>query len=131
MKVYSKSIWAARLAGAVILGAMATSASAGQHSSQGVTIQPTGAKPYATGDLGFVYNSWFSNDYIGCEAHAATGDCYAQDVSGLYKSCTTTDPALIAVIRSISGDSNVFFSWNVDGTCRDIRVQTDSLRPPK
>jgi hypothetical protein len=120
-----------QVASALLLGAMTTSAFAGLHSSQGVTIQPSGIKPYATGDIGFVYNSWFSNDYIGCEANAASGDCYATDVSGQYKTCTTTDPAMLTVIRSIKGDSNVFFSWNPDGTCRDIRVQTDSLRAPK
>ena len=120
-----------QFAAALALGAIATSASAGMHSSQGVYIQPNGSKPYATGDIGFVYNSWFSNDYIGCEANAASGDCYAVDVSGLYKTCTTTDPAMLTVIRSLKGDSNIFFSWNPDGTCRDIRVQTDSLRAPK
>jgi hypothetical protein len=120
-----------QVASALLLGAITTSAFAGLHSSQGVTIQPSGIKPYATGDIGFVYNSWFSNDYIGCEANATSGDCYATDVSGQYKTCSTTDPAMLTVIRSIKGDSNVFFSWNPDGTCRDIRVQTDSLRAPK
>src|SRR5689334_12053573 len=98
-----------QLAAALVLAAIATSASAGMHSSQGVYIQPNGIKPFATGDIGFVYNSWFSNDYIGCEANANSGDCYATDVAGLYKTCTTTDPAMLTVIRSLKGDSNLLF----------------------
>lgn len=121
-----------KLAAGLLMGAMATSASAGTHSAQGVKIYINTPNPYAIGDLGFVYNSWFSNDYIGCMASATNGDCYAREVGGNFLSCWTTDPALLTVIRSLNGDSHLLFSWNpVDATCVDIRVTTDSTMAPK
>jgi hypothetical protein len=119
-------------AAALVMGAMAISSSAGTHSAQGVVIHLNSPNPYATGDLGFVYNSWFSNDYIGCQASATSGDCYAREVGGNFLSCWTTDPALLTVIRSLNGDSHLLFSWNPsDATCKDIRVTTDSTMAPK
>ena len=127
MKVVSHRIVAAALA----MGLFASTAFAGYKTSHEVTINTTGSKPYATGDLGYVRNTPDSIQYIGCQATNTLGDCYAVNSAGLYKSCSTTDAALIELILTIKGDSNLFFSWNPDGTCKGIRVRNDSLAAPK
>jgi len=126
MKDFSHRIVAAVLA----MGVLA-SAFAGNKTSYEVVISTTGIKPYASGDLGYVRNTADFTQYIGCETTATLGGCYAVNAAGLYKSCTTTDAALIDLIRSINGDGNLFFSWNPDGTCKGIRVRNDSLAAPK
>jgi len=120
-----------RLVVALAMGVITSTAFAGLTSSQEVTISTSAVKPYATGDVGYVRNTPDSTQYIGCEYTATTGDCFAVNSAGLYKTCTTTDPALIEVMHSISGDSNLFFTWNPDGTCKSIRVQKDSMPAPK
>ena len=127
MKAFSHRIVATALA----MGVCA-SAFAGNKTSYEVTIVTAGAKPYATGDLGYVRNTLDSTQYIGCEATTTLGTCYAVNSAGLYKSCSTTDAALIALIQTIKGDSNLLFSWSTtDGSCKGIRVRNDSLAAPK
>ena len=128
MKVVSHRIVAAALA----MGLFASTAFAGNKSVYEVTINTVGAKPNATGDLGYVRNTADPYQYIGCEATATLGNCYAVTSAGVSKTCTTTDAALIELIRSIKGDSNLYFSWSsTDGSCKNIRVRNDSLAAPK
>src|SRR3982750_4031802 len=94
------------LAAVLTMGAFASTAVAGSQTWYEVTINTVGAKPYATGDLGYARNSADSNQYIGCDATATLGGCYAVNSAGLYKSCTTTDPAMIEMILTLKGDSN-------------------------
>jgi hypothetical protein len=119
------------LAAVLTMGVFASTASAGYKTLYEVTINTVGPKPYATGDLGYVRNSADPIQYIGCEATAILGDCYAVNSAGLYKSCTTTDPAMIQMILTLKGDSSLYFSWNTDGTCKNIRIRNDSLAAPK
>jgi hypothetical protein len=116
---------------ALVLGIFVSTAFAGLKSSQEVIISTSALKPYATGDVGYVRNTLDSTQYIGCEYTATAGDCFAVNSAGLYKTCSTTDPALLEVMHSINGDSNLFFSWNTDGTCKSIRVEQDSMPAPK
>jgi hypothetical protein len=104
---------------------------AGGKTTYQVNIVDTGAKPFATGDLGYVRNTADPNQYIGCETTTILASCYAVNAAGLYKSCSTTDPAMIALVHSLNGDSNLYFSWNASGTCLVIRVRNDSLAAPK
>jgi len=127
MKQFSRRV----LAIAVVSSMFASAALAGGKTSYQVTINDTGVKPYATGDLGYVRNTADQVQYIGCETTAVLASCYAVNSAGLYKSCSTTDPALIDLVHSLNGDSTLYFSWNTSGNCTVIRVRTDSLNAPK
>ncbi len=120
-----------KLAGTLLLGAMAASAFAGLKQTYEVYFGTNPLKPYADGDLGAARNSADGQQYIGCEATATSGDCYAVNSVGVYRSCVTTDPAQLAVIRSLHGDGHLFFTWDTSGNCVTIRVRYDSLSPPK
>jgi hypothetical protein len=120
-----------KLAGALAMGVIAGTTFAGQKTSYGVYIQPIGATPSAVGDLGGTRNSADSISYIGCAASATIGSCFAQDSAGVYKGCSTTNPAMIALILSINDDTRLSFGWNPDGTCRALYVQKESDTAPK
>ena len=120
-----------KLIGALILGGMAIPALAGLKQTYEVYFGTNPLKPYADGDLAGARNSADAQQYIGCEATATLGSCYAVNSAGVYKSCSTTDAGLLAVIRSIHGDGHLYFSWDSSGNCQNIRVRYDSLSPPK
>src|SRR5689334_19981648 len=119
------------LAASVVTSLFASAAFAGLKTNHEVTINTVGAKPYATGDLGYVRNTADTSQYIGCEITTTLASCYAVNSAGLYKSCSTSDPETIALLRTLNGDSNLFFSWNPDGTCARVRIRNDSLAAPK
>ena len=127
MKAFSRR----GLAVALSMGAMATTAVAGYKTYYLVIVQLSGSSPYASGDLGYVRNSSDPSQYISCYSAATYGLCSAANSVGDYASCSSTDPAMLAVIRSLNGDSWLRFSWNPDGTCSDIRVRESSMSAPK
>ena len=59
---------------------------------------------------------------LGCTVKANDAICYATNAAGVYRSCTTTDPGLTAVARSINSESYLWFIWNAAGTCTAITV---------
>ncbi len=59
---------------------------------------------------------------LGCTVKANDVTCYATNAAGVYRTCTTTDPALMAVARSINSESYLWFIWNAAGTCTSITV---------
>ena len=127
MKGFSHRIRAIALA----TGVFSSVALAGIKSTEQVIIQDTGPKPFAAGDLGYARNTADQVQYIGCTSSPTFGICYAVNAAGLSKSCSTTDPTLMALIRSLNGDSYLFFNWNTDGTCRLINVSNNSKFAPK
>src|SRR5690349_12242157 len=127
MKEFSHRILAIALATAVFTPV----ALAGIKTTYQVTIQDTGPKPFASGDIGYVRNTADQIQFIGCEVTPTVGICYATNSAGLTKSCSTTDANMLELIRVVRGDSHLFFSWNADGTCRLINVQNDSRAAPK
>jgi len=127
MREFSKRF----LAASVAMSVFASAAFAGGKTSHEVTINTVGAKPYATGDLGYVRNTPDTSQYIGCEITTTLASCYAVNSAGLYKSCSTSDQETMALLRTLNGDSSLFFGWNPDGTCTRVRVRNDSLAAPK
>jgi hypothetical protein len=60
------------------------------------------------------------------------GICGAQDSSGKnYVQCTTTDVDLLATIRSLSGDSELWFQWDANSRCVFIEIHDASDTAPK
>jgi hypothetical protein len=106
-----------------------TVALAGFRSAQQVLIFDAGR--FANGDLGYVSNTTDTTQYIGCENLSGFGYCYAKDPNGLSRSCSTSDPNLLAVIRSLNGDSYLIFWWDTSGHCTSIEVDNGSYGVPK
>ncbi|MEQ1512809.1 MAG: hypothetical protein ABL934_09040 [Lysobacteraceae bacterium] len=78
-----------------------------------------------------------SRQFIGCyhyyDSLGATpylGFCQATNSTGLTRSCSTTNSAIVQSIRSISAESNISFSWYADGTCRYVVVDNNSYYKP-
>src|SRR5262249_39115124 len=82
----------------------------------------------ASGALGSVRNSADATQYIGCWSYNdGWAGCRAGDSNGNGFSCYSTDPATVALIRSLTNDS--YLSLNVDrnsGLCSFVMVWTDS-----
>lgn len=114
---------------------------AGARMAVEVTItldETTGAAIGAQGNEADAYNSADANQYIGCGGAATAGFCQAHDASadadGLINSafCSTTDPTLIAHIRSVAADSFVHFTVDQNtGECLSISVSHNSFYRPK
>lgn len=104
-----------------------------------VTVDPmTGAATGGQGNEADAYNSVDANQYIGCGGTSASGWCQAHDATadadGLVNSafCSTSDPTLIAHIRSVAADSFVRFTADPDtGECVTISVSHNSFYRPK
>ena len=99
---------------------MSSVALAGSRANMLVTIDDN-AK-VASGALGAAFNSNDSTQYIGCYTFAGHGMCIAQNSAGVTRSCATSDPENLAVIRSISGDALLRFEWDDAGNCRPFGI---------
>jgi hypothetical protein len=86
----------------------------------------------ASGALSHVRASADSTSRIYCYTYPTFGACVAfpnTNTSGI--SCSTQDPAMLAVMRSVSGDSSVFFQADAQGNCSNLSVTNDSANMPK
>jgi hypothetical protein len=90
---------------------------------------------YAYGSKAGARYSADGNQYIGCTQYAnVTGSvatCSAQDAGGYFFTCSTSDPNMLAVIRS----ENEFSYWFIDadysgGTCRSVFIDNISYVIP-
>lgn len=84
----------------------------------------------ALGTLVATRRSADSVQKLGCTVRADNAQCYATNAAGVYRSCMTTDPGLIAVARSINSESYLWFVWNAAGTCTSIVVSLGSQYKP-
>jgi len=75
------------------------------------------AARFANAGLGETYNTADSTQYAECGSNGTTGYCTVRDAAGTYYSCMTTDPALLAVIRSMSPESFISVVWDASGSC--------------
>ncbi len=75
-------------------------------------------------------NSANGTEFISCIDVRTVGQCVARDASGLTKSCVTTDPVHLELIRSLSDASWVRVGYAVDGTCTSITRAISSLYGP-
>lgn len=97
---------------------------------------PSSTKRAAQGALGAARNSSDANQAIGCQVYsidggAVRGSCYAYDASNQCAGCSTSDPDLLEVIKSMWTSSFIQFYAASDGTCETIRTYNDSFEPPQ
>jgi hypothetical protein len=130
MKAHSISRKAAQVAGVLLMAAMSVTAAAGAKDPREVTFDQI--KPFARGNLGDARNSADAVQYIGCSVYPASALCVAVNSAGVMHSCSTSDPDMMAAIRSIHGDSYLVFRWDpANGLCTTILVYNDSRYAPK
>jgi hypothetical protein len=89
----------------------------------------------ASGELGAARSTTDTRQYLSCQTAADTGSslgqCFAVDANGVFRSCYTFNPQLVATIRSLNGDSYLVFDWNANGECTGVIVYNGSDTPPK
>jgi hypothetical protein len=120
------------IACASVLLLPSTSAVAGVDSPRFVII--SGAS--ASGSFGSARNSADSVQYMGCtvasDASGVSGAvCFARDSASVTRSCTTSVPEQMAIIRSLGSDSYLAFFWNSAGQCTSVSVYDGSNMQPK
>jgi len=84
---------------------------------QYVPLSINAASRSAYGGLAETHNTADSVSYAECGSNATTGYCTFRDAANTFYSCYTTDPAQIAVIRSLSPDSTFNVVWDTSGVC--------------
>lgn len=117
------------IAGAVVAMGASVAAFAGFHQGQQVVI--IDASSFANGDLGYVHNTPDSFQYIGCTSSGASASCFARNLAGLQRSCSTSNATMLASLHALNGDSYLIFGWNASGQCTFISVHNGSLTVPK
>ena len=127
----SRRFWIAALAAAGLASASA-SALAGAKSLGATTVYHWGSTVSVQGTFGATRNSASTTEYLECGSNAGAGFCTYHDPSGSYYSCSTTDAAQIAAIRSMSGDSYVNFSYDTStNACTYVLSYASSRAEPK
>ena len=116
-------------AGAALLLGVSATAFAGFHQAQQVVI--IDASSFANGDLGYVHNTPDSIQYIGCTTSGSSASCFARNLAGLSRSCSTSNPTMLAALHALNGDSYLIFGWNPSGQCTFISVHNGSLTAQK
>jgi len=85
----------------------------------------------ADGGFGDTYNTPDDMLYAECGSNASAGFCTMRFADGTYKGCLTTDPGMIEVIRSMSGDSLFNILWDDNGQCTYLMSYASSRGAPK
>jgi hypothetical protein len=110
---------------AVALGGVKTYAPAGVSSLGGNIVS-------VSGGFGDTRNTVDSTQYIECGTNLTAGFCLFRDSGGAFHSCSTTDANMIAVIRSMSGDALVQFTYDVTtNVCQYMLSYASSRAQPK
>jgi hypothetical protein len=115
--------------GAAFALGVGASAYAGLHTMIPVTINDPAM--LAQGDVSFAHNTPDAIQYIFCDSQGTSANCQARNLAGLVRTCSTANPAHLAVIHSIGTDSFVVFRWNAAGQCTAVSVRNGSLTVPK
>lgn len=128
--MFKKSAIAVGLA--MLMGSSA--AWAGYKQLQPVVITP--ANNAFGGDMGSVRNTTDTQQYLHASFQVSqwgiyNATLYARDASGNSALCTTSDPKLIEVVRSITTDSFIMVYHDGAGTCTVIEVVQGSYNVPK
>ncbi|TXH73604.1 MAG: hypothetical protein E6Q88_05170 [Lysobacteraceae bacterium] len=111
-----------------VLLTSAAAAYAGTRAQVQVTVNATSR--YAYGAMADARGSADTVQQINCATNTTLANCWMVNSAGVGGSCYTTDPAMINVIRGISGESYVYIKWNTDGSCSYVLVQNSSFMKP-
>lgn len=121
MKHHRLGLCTLAIAGALLAS---TAALAGLRTSMQVVIVDD--RSYVIGDLSATSNTSDTTQSLGCYNEPGLGICYATDSSGRSRGCSTSDPEILAAMRSLSGDSSLVFYWDTSGNCQYVYVENSS-----
>jgi hypothetical protein len=87
------------------------------------------------GALGGTRNTDNSVEFLGCMIQAGVwgtdASCFARDAAGAYGGCYTADPVLVEVIKGMTSDPFLYFTWNAQGRCTSVSITTASYDGPE
>ena len=83
------------------------------------------------GTLGYTRNTADNVQYIGCTDYGNSVVCRARNLAGTTRSCSSNNPAHIAAVRGINGDSNIYVSIDSSGRCSSMIIRHTSQDAPK
>jgi hypothetical protein len=98
-------------------------AHAGQRYDYSLNVTATSA----SGAVASVRNSADFTTFIECALYGKTAVCTAHTTDGTTKSCSTSDPTMVANARALNGDSYLSFSWDSSGACKNLNVTNGSV----
>lgn len=101
---------------AVAAVVLSTSAFAGYKLAVPVSVTSTSF----TGSYGSARNSSDSYQWLFCRDNGTSAYCGARDSAGTAKSCTTTNPDHLNIIRSMVDTSRIGVTFNSSGTCTSL-----------
>jgi hypothetical protein len=115
------------LSAAVAVLAISSVASAGNKFSQPAYV----GVGYAGGALGSTRNSSGTKDYVSAMVRDNSWAWFmVVDINGKSASCTTTDPELIALARSINSSSSFYIEFDKLGACTSVTINHASYFEP-
>jgi len=123
-----------RLKLGVIAGLLALTAGTGAVIAGAKQYFPLSIDPVnrsASGGLAETHNTADTTSYAECGSSSTTGYCTFRNPAGTFYSCFTTDPAQIAVIRSMSPDSTFYVAWDTAGVCTYVLSYASSRVAPR
>jgi hypothetical protein len=109
--------------------AFSASAFAGFRTAQQVVLSDE--KKLANGDIGYVHQTSDDVQYIGCFVAGDAGYCFAQDRTGVARSCWSDDARWVSVMAGVSKDTYLLFYWDAGGYCTYVSATNGSTGAPK
>jgi hypothetical protein len=106
---------------------------AGRRLEEPVVVNLAGREAY--GSIGSARNSADSVQFIGCslEADSSTDAmvaCFASDANGIDALCITSSPRIVAAVQAITAQPFIDFTWDSDGNCTFVFLDTASYNSP-
>jgi len=87
---------------------------------------------YFYGAFGTARNSADTVQYIGCWDYGNSARCFARNSASTAKSCSTTDPNHLAVIRGLVDSTYIYVNFNTTtGACTNVYSYNNSFWEPK
>lgn len=119
-----------KFAGACALVALVAAAApvqAGQR--EDYSVQFDLANSSVKGALGSVFND-ATSDFIMCKLASNVVTCWASS-SVAYRTCSTSNAAIVNTFQGITSQSVLSFKWNSSGACTYLEVWNGSQYRPK
>jgi len=116
------------LGGAIVLSTAAASAGWKGNAWPNAVCNSLGC--WGSGSFGTTRATSNNSDEMLCYQSPTYADCTVY-AGGVTASCGTTDPNMIAVIRSLNSDAYIYFASDTTGKCTTISTYNDSGYVPK
>jgi len=87
---------------------------------------------FAWGAMSAARNTSDTVAYLTCYTRSSgEGGCSARNTAGTTRSCITTDPEFLDVIRTLRAEERVTFGWDASGACTSLSRLSSIQHNPK